>query len=83
MKHAMIPKYDVYVSLDYGLCNWKWKYMCIWFIRIRHITSFDYPVVTLVKLYVLDDLCMERCIYSIYFDSCRRKLLLFHTEQKY
>jgi len=41
MKHAMILKYDVYVSLDYGLCNWKWKYMRIWSIRIHHITSFE------------------------------------------
>lgn len=41
MKHTMIPKYDVYVSLDYGLCNWKWKYMRIWFILIRHIPSFE------------------------------------------
>jgi hypothetical protein len=37
MKHAVIPKYDIDVSLDYGLCNW----MRIWFIRIRHITSSE------------------------------------------
>jgi hypothetical protein len=36
----MILKYDVYVSLDCGLCNWKWKYMRIWFITIRHM-SFE------------------------------------------
>lgn len=41
MKDAMILKYDVYALLDYGLCNWKWKYMRIWFLRIRHIMCFE------------------------------------------
>lgn len=56
MKHAMVLKHDtksnsqwnennlkheVYVLLDYGLSNWKWKYMRIWFISFRHVMCFE------------------------------------------
>jgi hypothetical protein len=27
MKHAMIPKHDVYVPQDYDLCDWIWKHV--------------------------------------------------------